>query len=52
MLLSTLPNWIPPEAWEGWLAMRKAKKIPMTPRAFTIAVNALQRLRDQGEDLK
>lgn len=46
----SLPDWVPKLAWEGWLAMRKAKRTPNTPRALTLAVAKLDSLRSHGED--
>ena len=37
-----LPPWVPVEAWEGFLEMRRKKKIPMTARAFRGCVKALE----------
>lgn len=45
-----LPDWIPVEAWDGWLEMRRAKKCPPTARAMTLAIRDLDRLRAEGDD--
>lgn len=47
-----LPDWIPQEAWNGWVEMRKEvlKKPLKTDRAITLAINTLTRLRDEGND--
>lgn len=45
-----LPEWVPQEPWEGWLAMRKAQRHPVTDRAKGLAVTKLEELRGQGHD--
>lgn len=45
-----LPDWIPADAWNGFLEMRKRIKKPLTDRAMTLAVGTLERLRAQGQD--
>lgn len=46
-----LPDWIPVEAWDGWLEMRRNElKKPAGRRAQELAVKKLARLRDQGHD--
>ena len=42
---------IDPEAWEGWLEMRKAKRIPNTERALKLATNRLETFYNQGFDV-
>lgn len=49
-LIADLPNWIPLEAWAGWLEMRKAKKVPTTDRAIVLAIRKLDELRRKGFD--
>lgn len=46
-----LPDWMPIEAWDGWLAMRKAIKKPLTDRARTRAINKLDLMRQNGQDI-
>jgi DNA-binding IscR family transcriptional regulator len=46
-----LPDWIPLEAWEGWLEMRAIRKKPMTDRATTRAINKLDVMRQAGQDI-
>lgn len=41
---------IDPEAWEGYLEMRKKIKKPMTKRAETIAIRKLEKLMFEGHD--
>lgn len=45
-----LPDWVPVDAWEGWLEMRKRKGIPNTGRALTIALKTLGDLKRRGFD--
>src|SRR3990167_1867040 len=37
-----LPDWIPKEAWEGYVEMREAKKKKLTPRAIKILFTKLE----------
>lgn len=46
----TLPDWIPPEAWEGYVAMRKKIKKPMTDHARDLVVKELLKLRKEGHE--
>jgi hypothetical protein len=46
-----VPSWIPTEAWNGYCEMRKQKKKPLTAGALVRAVNTLERLMQEGEDL-
>ena len=50
--MTTLPSWIPAEAWAGYVEMRKEtlKKPLKTDRAINLAINTLARLRDDGND--
>lgn len=47
-----IPEWVPMEAWDGWLQMRKEtlRKPLKTERAFKLAINTLERLREEGND--
>lgn len=47
---SRLPDWIDPAAWEGFVAMRKKIRAPLTERAITVTINALERLRAEGQN--
>ena len=49
-LIPTLPSWVPPEAWSGWLEMRRAKRVPSTERALAVSLAKLGRLAAVGED--
>jgi uncharacterized protein YdaU (DUF1376 family) len=46
----SLPPWVDPEAWGGFVAMRQAMRKPMTPAARRLAVAELAKLRDAGHD--
>lgn len=45
-----LPPWIDPEAWAGFVEMRKAKgkRYPFTERAAKLIIKELDRLRSMG----
>lgn len=45
-----LPQWVPADAWAGWLEMRDAKRKPPTDRAQTLALRELERLKSLGHD--
>lgn len=45
-----LPDWINPEAWAGFVDMRKAIKKSLTDRAMQLAIGKLGKLRQQGQD--
>lgn len=45
-----LPAWVDAIAWDGYEAMRKAARKPMTPAARRLAVAELAKLRDSGQD--
>lgn len=47
----TLPEWIPAEAWAGYVEMRKKAKKPMTARAEAMQIKALDAFRAAGHDL-
>src|SRR5690348_2585117 len=47
----TLPDWLPSEAWQGYIDMRKKIKRPMTDRAIQLAINTLDKMRQQGQDV-
>jgi hypothetical protein len=48
--VATLPDWIPVEAWNGWLEVRQRNKAPNTARALNLAMRDLERLKGQGHD--
>lgn len=47
-----LPDWVPQEDLEAFMAMRAAIKKPLTVRALSRAVEKLDALRQQGHDPK
>lgn len=46
----TLPPWLDREAWDGFVAMRKALKVPFTDRAAKLIIKRLSAIRDAGHD--
>lgn len=46
-----LPEWIPIEAWAGYVEMRKKIKKVMTPRAEAMQIKTLEEFRDAGYDV-
>lgn len=44
------PDWLPLDAWQGFVDMRKKLKAPLTPRAITLLMGKLDELRTQGND--
>lgn len=47
----SLPNWIPADAWAGYVEMRVSIKKPLkTERAINLAINTLERLQADGND--
>ncbi len=47
-----LPDWLPLDAWNGWVAMRKQRKRPLTDRATARAINKLDAIRNKGHDIE
>lgn len=45
-----LPAYIDPEAWAGFVEMRRKIKAPLTVRAATLILFELQRIKDAGHD--
>lgn len=45
-----LPAYIDPEAWAGFVEMRKKVKAPLTTRAATLILFEVQRIKDAGHD--
>jgi hypothetical protein len=44
------PDWVPLDAWAGWLEVRRKKRSPSTDKALSLAVRDLEKLRTGGED--
>ena len=47
----TIPDWIPLDAWEGFVAMRKKIKKPLTDRATQLIINKLEGFKNKGYDV-
>ncbi len=47
-----LPDWLPMDAWNGWVEMRKKRKRPLTDRAIARAINKLDAIRSKGHDIE
>ena len=45
-----LPDWIPADAWQGFVEMRKKIRAPLTGKALELAVKKLDTLRSEGSD--
>jgi len=45
-----LPDWIPIEAWDAFMEVRKTKKAKATPYALSLIVKTLEKIRDAGHD--
>lgn len=46
-----LPEWLPLDAWNGWVEMRKRIKKPMTERAEELRIKDLAAFHAAGEDV-
>jgi uncharacterized protein YdaU (DUF1376 family) len=46
-----LPDWMPLDAWAGYLEMRKKQKKPPTARAVELLIGVLGKMRDAGHDV-
>ncbi|OWT68071.1 MULTISPECIES: helix-turn-helix domain-containing protein [unclassified Achromobacter] len=46
----TLPDWLPEQVWQDWVAHRKAVKAPLTDRAAELSISKLAKFREQGHD--
>lgn len=47
-----LPDWIPVDAWNGFIEMRKEKKKAPTDKARDLLMAELQRLKVAGQDIE
>lgn len=43
-----LPDWVPQQAWENFIEVRKRSKANPTDRAKTLLVDTLRKLKEQG----
>lgn len=50
--MTTLPDWMPIAAWNGYCEMRKKKKAVMTDRAIELRIRDLTAWRDEGQDIE
>jgi len=46
-----IPDWIPADAWAGYVDMRKKQRKPMTDRAIELRIRDLTAFRDNGDDI-
>lgn len=46
------PDWIPKEAWLGFVEMRKARKRPLTERAKDLIIRKLDDFQQRGFDIE
>jgi hypothetical protein len=51
VIIEGYPLWLPIEAWQGWVEMRKQRKRPLTDRAKARALNKLEALHSAGHDI-
>jgi len=47
-----IPDWMPMEAWNAYLDMRKKIKKPMTEYAKYLACRQLQAMKEKGQDIE
>lgn len=47
-----LPDWLPIDAWNGFLEMRRTIKKPMTDRGKELAIEKLKKLLDAGQNIE
>ena len=50
-IIEGYPVWLPIEAWQGWVEMRKQRKRPLTDRAKSRAFTKLEALHLAGHDI-
>jgi hypothetical protein len=50
-IIEGFPLWLPIEAWQGWVEMRKQRKRPLTDRAKSRALTKLEALHLAGHDI-
>ncbi len=50
-IIEGYPVWLPIDAWQGWVEMRKQRKRPLTDRAKARALNKLEALHLAGHDI-
>lgn len=47
-----MPDWIPQEAWQAYVEMRKKMRKPLTDYAIKLAVSKLEQMMLQGQDVQ
>jgi hypothetical protein len=52
IIIMDIPDWLPMDAWNGWVDMRKKRKRPLTDRATARAINKLDAIRSKGHDIE
>ena len=50
-IIEGYPTWLPIDAWQGWVEMRKQRKRPLTDRAKAMAYKKLEALHLAGHDI-
>lgn len=50
--MNNLPDWIPAEAWAGYVEMRKKQKKPLTDHAMKLRISDLHAFKAQGHDIE
>jgi hypothetical protein len=45
-----IPDWVPPEAWNGFIEMRRAMRKKPTLHAAKLLIDKLDKLRGRGQD--
>lgn len=51
-LVSRFPDWLPLDAWEGFVEMRSKIRAPLTEKAADLIVAKLEKLRAEGHDTR
>lgn len=52
ILIPTVPDWIPSDAWNAYLKLRKAKRAKVTPEAVELLIRDLAKWRAEGKDVR
>lgn len=47
-----LPDWLPRDAWDAFVEMRKKERHPLTETAVKLAIGKLEKLRTAGQDVR
>lgn len=50
--MTALPDWMPMEAWNGYIEMRKKMKKPMTDHALRLRISDLHKFKELGHDVE